>query len=89
MKAIASVIVCLALSACATDYVSQLSEADFGKQQSLHYSEQSNMDPAFYMNGTYASKQLYGSYATAPLGLLCTTVACSRQTPFWAQGWSP
>ena len=89
MKAITLVIVGLALSACATDYTSELYQPDFGKQPSLHYSEQGNMDPAFYMNGTYASKQMFGSYAAAPYGFFCTSPGCSQQAPFWAQGWSP
>jgi type III secretory pathway lipoprotein EscJ len=58
MKLISSLIICLALSACATDYVSQLSEQNYG-MHGLHYSE-GNVDPTLLMNGIYASKQMSG-----------------------------
>jgi len=62
MRLITSLIVSLGLSACATDYVSQLSEPNYG-MRSLHYSPE-NVDPTLLMNGTYASKQMNGLYGT-------------------------
>jgi hypothetical protein len=89
MKLISSLIACLALSACATDYVSQLSEADYGRQPSLHYSE-GNVDPTLMMNGVYASKQMNGPNALAPLGAFCFTASrCSQQTQLWESGSAP
>jgi hypothetical protein len=93
MKAIASMIVCLALSACATtDYVSQLSEPGFGDRH-MKLGEE-NVDPSLLMNGFYASKQMNGSYgsysySSTPLGYFCGTARCSQQVPYWAQGWAP
>jgi len=60
LKLISSLIICLGLSACATDYVSQLSEPNFGLR-GLHLSPE-NVDPTLLMNGTYASKQMNGLY---------------------------
>jgi hypothetical protein len=66
MKLISSFVICLALSACATDYVSQLSEPNYGRH-SFHYSE-GNVDPTLLMNGVYASKQMNGPDVSVPLG---------------------
>ena len=87
MKLISSLIICLALSACATDYVSQLSEPNYGRR-SLHYSEE-NVDPTLLMNGVYASKQMNGPYASRPLGAFCLPdYRCSPQGQ-WSSGWAP
>jgi hypothetical protein len=89
MKLISSLIVCLALSACATDYASQLSQADFGRQASLHYSG-GTVDPTLLMNGVYASKQMNGSDALQPLGAFCLTAyRCSQQPQLWVSGSVP
>jgi hypothetical protein len=89
MKLISSLIVCLALSACATNYVSELSEADYGRHASLHYSE-GNVDPTLLMNGVYASKQMNGSDALQPLGAFCLTAyRCSPQPQLWTSGSIP
>jgi hypothetical protein len=87
MKLISSLMICLSLSACATDYLSRLSEPNYSKG-GLHYSEE-NVDPAMLMNGIYASKQMNGSYATAPFGAFCATNRCSQQAPLWSSGWAP
>ncbi|MGC1519957.1 MAG: hypothetical protein WA803_00335 [Steroidobacteraceae bacterium] len=85
MKLISSLIVCLALSACATDYASQLSESDYGRH-GLHLSE-GNVDPTLLMNGIYASKQMNGPNT---LGSFCVTAyRCSQQSPLWASGSVP
>jgi type III secretory pathway lipoprotein EscJ len=90
MKLISSLIICLALSACASDYVSRLSEPDYGRVQSLHYSEYNNMDPTLMMNGVYASKQLNGSGVSGSLGAFClSSYRCSQQPPLWASGSIP
>jgi hypothetical protein len=89
MKLISSLILCLALSACATDYASQLSEADFGKSPSLHYSG-GTVDPTLLMNGVYASKQMNGSNSSAPLRAFCLTAySCSQQSQLATSGWAP
>jgi hypothetical protein len=86
MKLISSLIVCLALSACATDYASQLSEPNFG-YRAMHYSEQ-NLDPAMLMNGIYASRQLNGP--STPLQAFCSTdYRCSQQSQLQSSGWDP
>jgi len=88
MKLISSLIICLALSACATDYLSQLSEPNFGVR-GLHYSEE-NVDPTLLMNGIYASKQMNGASVSMPLGAFClTNDRCSQQSPLWSSGWAP
>jgi hypothetical protein len=88
MKVISSLIICLALSACATDYVSQLSEPNYG-MHGLHYSE-GNVDPTLLMNGIYASKQMNGTDVSGPLGAFCLTAyRCSQQPQLWASGWAP
>ena len=86
MKLISSLIVCLALSACATDYQSLLSEPGHGKY-ALQYSEE-NVDPTLLMDGIYASKQLNGPDASGVLGAFCLD-RCSRQPQLWASGWAP
>ncbi len=86
MKLISSLIVCLALSACATDYASQLSEPNFGYRM-MHYSEE-NIDPAMLMNGSYASKQLNGP--SIPLRAFCLSdYRCSQQSQLQSSGWDP
>lgn len=88
MKLISSLIICLALSACATDYVSQLSEPNFGRHV-LHYSD-GNVDPTLLMNGIYAAKQMNGPDVSAPLGAFCLTAyRCSQQPQLWASGSAP
>ena len=84
MKLISSLIICLGLSACATDYVSQLSEPNFGLR-GLHLSPE-NVDPTLLMNGTYASKQMNGLYLK-PSGAFCPDYRCSQQQ--WSSGWNP
>jgi hypothetical protein len=80
MKLMTSLMICLALSACATDYVSQLAEPNFGRR-GLHYSE-GDIDPALMMNGIYASKQMSG--------LSCLTqYGCTQQAPLSSSGWTP
>jgi len=76
MKLISSLIVCLALSACATDYASRLSEPHYGRQV-LNSVE--IVDPALLMNGIYASR---------PSGTFCLT-RCSYQAPLWSSGFAP
>jgi hypothetical protein len=87
MKLISSLIICLGLSACATDYVSQLSEPDFGRR-GLHYSPE-NVDPILMMNGTYASQQMNGLYLYQPSGAFCTDYRCSRLAQQESSGWNP
>ena len=88
MKLISPLIICLALSACATDYASQLSEPSYGRR-GLHYSEE-NVDPTLLMNGVYASKQMNGSDSSAPLGAFCLTAyRCSQQPQLWESGSAP
>jgi hypothetical protein len=88
MRLIASLIVCLGLSACATDYASQLSEADYGIR-SLHLSP-GDVDPTLLMNGTYASKQMNGLYISRPSGPFCLTdYRCSPQAQQSSSGWNP
>ena len=88
MRLISSLMICLGLSACATDYVSQLSEPNYGIR-GLHYSE-GNIDPILLMNGTYASKQMNGLYGSKPLGAFCLTdYRCSPQVRQSSSGWDP
>jgi hypothetical protein len=87
MRLIASLIVCLGLSACATDYASQLSEPNYGIR-SLHLTP-GDIDPTLLMNGTYASKQMNGVYVR-PLGYFCATdYRCSPQAQQSSSGWNP
>jgi len=73
----------LALSACATDYVSQLSQPNFGRH-GLHYTEE-NVDAALLQNGVYASKLMSGS----TLGAFCLTNVCSQSAPLWSSRFTP
>ncbi len=77
MKLISTLVICLGLSACATDYASQLSEPNYGIR-SLHISE--DADPVLLMNGGYASKQMNGFHVSKPYGTQ------SQQPP---SGWDP
>lgn len=86
MKILLSLVICLALSGCATDYASQLAEPGFGYRR-LDYSE-GNVDPAMLMNGTYASRQL--SSPLMPWGAFCLTDnRCSQQSQLQSSGWAP
>jgi hypothetical protein len=88
MRLISSLTICLGLSACATDYVSQLSEPNYGLR-GLHYSID-NVDPTLLMNGTYASKQMNGPYGSKLLGAFCLTdYRCSQQAQQSSSGWNP
>jgi hypothetical protein len=81
MRLISTLLICLGLSACATDYVSQLYQPDYGRR-GLHLSEE-NLDPSMLMNGTYAAKQMKG------FGTLCLTgYRCSQPAQQWS-GWDP
>jgi hypothetical protein len=85
MKLIASLIVCLGLCACATDYVAQMSQSNYGLR-GLHYSE-GTIDPTLLMNGTYASKQMNGVYISTPS--CSTNYRCSQQSQQPSSGWNP
>jgi hypothetical protein len=76
MKLISSLVICLALSACATNYASQLSEPHYGLRV-LNSDE--NVDPALLMNGIYATRSF---------GAFCLT-RCSQQPPLWSSGFAP
>jgi hypothetical protein len=85
MRLILSLIACLALSACATDYASQLYEPHYGLR-GLHYSE-SDIDPGLLMNGGYASKQMNpGLRSLAPCSI---NYRCSPQVQQSSAGWNP
>jgi hypothetical protein len=75
----------LGLSACATDYVSQLSQPNYGIR-SLHLTP-GDIDPALLMNGSYASKQMNGFYGSRALCL--TDYRCSPQAQQSSSGWNP
>jgi hypothetical protein len=86
VKLISPIVVCVGLSACATDYVSQLGEPNYGRH-GMHYTED-NVDPTMLMNGTYAWKQLNGP--TMPLGAFCSTdYRYSPQSRLSSSGWAP
>lgn len=86
MRLISMLVVCLGLSACATDYVSQLYEPNHGVRV-MQFSE-GNVDPAMLMNGVYASKQMDGFSVSNPLGAYCVTnYRCSQAVP--RSGWDP
>ena len=88
MRLIALLILSLGLSACATDYASQLSEPNFGVR-GLHYSP-ADVDPTLLMNGTYASKQMNGFYGSKYSGPFCLTDArCSPKAQQSSAGWNP
>jgi hypothetical protein len=76
MKLISSLIVCLALSACATNYASQLSEPNYGRRV---LNSEENVDPALLMNGLYTFR---------PSAAFCLT-RCSQQPPLWSSGFAP
>jgi hypothetical protein len=89
MRLISVAIICLGLSACATDYVSQLYEPNFGVR-GLHLSP-ANVDPTLLMNGTYASKQMNGFYVR-PMSSFCSPdYRCSQQPQQWSSqdSWAP
>jgi hypothetical protein len=67
----------LTLSACATDYASQLSEPHFGARV---LNSQDSLDPAVMMNGLYVSR---------PLGTYCLSAYGCSQQPLWASGFTP
>jgi hypothetical protein len=78
----------LTVTACATDYASQLSEPGFGRT-GMHYTED-NLDPILMMNGVYASKLSNGSFVSRGFGSLCLADGgCSHQAPWWSSGWAP
>jgi hypothetical protein len=88
MKLLAVSVIYLGVAACATDYVSQLSEPDYGRR-SIHYTE-GNVDPVLMMNGIYAAKQMSGFSAVQPSGAFCVN---GYQCSPWAQqrgsSWDP
>ncbi len=85
MKLISSLIICLALSACAADYVSQLSGPNYG----LHVlNSDENVDSRLLMNGVYAPKPFGVSpYAATPYAPSCLT-AEYRCSPQAQSAWS-
>jgi hypothetical protein len=85
MRLISLLIICFGLSACATDYVSQLSEPNYGLR-GLKFSE-GTVDPTLLMNGTYASKQMNGFYGSRVFCL--TDYRCSPQAQQSSAGWNP
>jgi hypothetical protein len=85
MRLISSLIVCLGLSACATDYLSQLYEPNHGVRPSHYYSEET-LDPTMIADGVYASKQMNGFYVSKPVCL--TGYRCSQPAQQWS-GWDP
>lgn len=85
MRLISSLIICFALSACATDYVSQLYEPNHGVRPSHYYSEET-LDPTMIADGVYASKQMNGFYVPKPVCL--TGYRCSQPAQQWS-GWDP
>jgi hypothetical protein len=88
MRLIAFLVVSLGLSACATDYTSQLYEPNYGVR-TLKYSE-GDVDPTLLMNGAYASKQMNGFYGSKYLGPFCLTDSrCSPQAQQSSAGWNP
>ena len=88
MRLISSLVLCLVLSACATDYVSQLYQPNYGVR-GLKYTE-GTIDPTLLMNGTYASKQMNGLYGSKYSGPFCLTdFRCSTQAQQSSSGWNP
>jgi hypothetical protein len=77
VRLISPLIIGLALSACATDYASQLSEPHFGART---LNSRDSLDPAVLTNGLYGSRPV-GTYCLAAYG-------CSQQ-PLWASGFAP
>ena len=76
MKLISTLGLCLALSACANDYASRLSEPNYGRRV---LNSENNVDPTLLMNGLYA---------TWPSGAFCLT-RCSQQAQLWSSGSAP
>jgi hypothetical protein len=91
MRLISFLTLCVGLSGCATDYVSQLYEPNWGVR-GLHYSPE-NVDPTLMMNGSYAAKQMNGLYISMPMGPFCATdYRCSQQAQQWSSTpdpWAP
>ena len=85
MKLISSLIICLGLSACATDYVSQLYQPNHGIRSSHYYSEET-LDPTMIADGTYASRQMNGFNVSKPVCM--TGYRCSQPAQQWS-GWDP
>jgi hypothetical protein len=85
MRLISILIGCLGISACATDYTSQLYEPNYGIR-TLKYSE-GDVDPTLLMNGIYASKQMSGLYGSRAFCL--TDYRCSPQAQQSSSGWNP
>jgi hypothetical protein len=77
VKLISPLIIGLTLSACATDYASQLSEPHFGART---FNSRDSLDPSVIMNGLYEARPV-GTYCLAAYG-------CSQQ-PLWASGFAP
>jgi hypothetical protein len=77
MKLILSLGLCLALSACATDYASQLSQSNFGYRP-LH--SRDPMDPAQVTNGLYTPRAAGAAF--------CSN-RCYSEAPLWASGFAP
>ena len=84
MRLISALIICLGLSACATNYESRLYEPNFGVR-GLHYSEET-LNPTMIMDGAYASKQMNGFYVSKPVCL--TGYRCSQPAQQWS-AWDP
>lgn len=84
MRLFLALIACLSLSACVTDYESQLYEPNYGVR-GLHLSP-GDVDPSMLMNGTYASKQLNGFYVSKSC---LPDYRCSPQSQQSSSGWNP
>jgi hypothetical protein len=84
MRLIPALIACLTLSACATDYVAQLNQPNYGVR-GIHYTE-GNIDPTLLMNGSYASKQMNGFYISKSC---VPDYRCSPQAQQSSNGWNP
>jgi len=76
MKLILTLGLCLALSACATDYASQLSETNYGKRV---LNSKDTLDPSQLTNGLYTS---------GPSGFFYATRG-SQQSQLWSSGFAP
>jgi hypothetical protein len=88
MRLVSALTVCLALSACATDYASQLYQPNYGVR-GLHYTE-GDIDPTLLMNGDYASRKVNGLYGSKYSGPFCLTdYRCSPQAQQSSSGWNP
>jgi hypothetical protein len=77
-KGILPVAIGMALSACATDYASRLSQPNFGRYE---LNGDTNVDPASLSRGVYTSQ---------PPGVWCNSgYRCFQQAPLSASGWAP